>query len=117
LLELQYILGRPVQPEPAVEAETEAAASDLHRQLKEMATSLGKTSPAIIVRAGKYGSYTISDGWTGWTPAFWQERDQSKVVDPTGGGNAFLGGFAAGMILSGDDIRAGQRIDVVMLAS
>lgn len=32
-----------------------------------------------------------------WLPAYFEERDQHRVVDPTGGGNGFLGGLAVAM--------------------
>jgi sugar/nucleoside kinase (ribokinase family) len=43
----------------------------------------------LVVRAGKDGCYIHPNKWF---PAYHQEGQQ--VVDPTGGGNAFLGGFA-----------------------
>ena len=76
--------------------------------------------PILIVRAGSLGSYTISndsylttksDG-SGTeefhTPAYWRKGEQGSVIDPTGGGNAFMGGLCAGMIASGGDIREGE---------
>ncbi|KAI9714237.1 MAG: hydrolase 76 protein [Chrysothrix sp. TS-e1954] len=55
---------------------------------------------SIVVRVGKEGcfSYSEKDGIQ-WTTAYHQ--DSSKVVDPTGGGNAFLGGFAMGFLAEG----------------
>jgi len=47
---------------------------------------------AVIVRAGKEGCYVAGGTENSWIPAYHQ-RDE-KVVDPTGGGNAFLGGLA-----------------------
>jgi sugar/nucleoside kinase (ribokinase family) len=41
------------------------------------------------------------------TPYF-TERDQGKVEDPTGGGNGFLGGLCAGLLISGGDMRIGM---------
>src|SRR5207237_9583635 len=43
----------------------------------------------LVVRAGKEGCYIHPSKWL---PAYLQ--DNRQVVDPTGGGNAFLGGFA-----------------------
>lgn len=38
-----------------------------------------------------------ASGFT-WSPAFYaQVSDISRVVDPTGAGNAFIGGFATGL--------------------
>lgn len=49
---------------------------------------------SIVVRSGKEGCYAV-DGRSRqrlWLPAY--QQDQGKVVDPTGGGNTFLGGMA-----------------------
>ncbi|KAI9824405.1 MAG: hypothetical protein M1832_001940 [Thelocarpon impressellum] len=51
---------------------------------------------AVVVRAGKSGCYTATREMSRWLPAFHQ--DPFKVVDPTGGGNAFLGGLAVGLV-------------------
>ena len=58
---------------------------------------------AVVVRAGGKGCYVAvlsrDIGVIGrWLPAYHQ--DASKVADPTGGGNGFLGGFAVGLIRS-----------------
>lgn len=47
---------------------------------------------AIIVRAGKEGCYVVDAAESHWIPAY--HESNQKVVDPTGGGNAFLGGLA-----------------------
>lgn len=47
---------------------------------------------AIVVRSGKDGCYVATNTESAWLPAYHQ--DASKVVDPTGGGNTFLGGFS-----------------------
>ncbi|PNS16820.1 hypothetical protein CAC42_4784 [Sphaceloma murrayae] len=39
-----------------------------------------------------------------WLPPY--HTDQRKVVDPTGGGNGFLGGFAVGLVRTGDIVQA-----------
>lgn len=54
------------------------------------------------------GSYTLSTSWTGWVPAYWQKEEQDMVVDPTGGGNGFMGGLCAGLLVSGGDMRVGE---------
>ncbi|KIY49576.1 Ribokinase-like protein [Fistulina hepatica ATCC 64428] len=60
---------------------------------------------AVVIRAGEHGSYTLSKDHEGqWIDAFWQ--DQTKVVDVTGAGNAFLGGLAAGLLLTNGDVYA-----------
>ncbi|CRG89714.1 putative protein C16C9,01c [Talaromyces islandicus] len=72
----------------------------------------------LVIRAGKDGSYAYSLGRKGiWLPAYHETRaDQtSKVIDPTGAGNSFLGALAQGMISEG---RQGhQLLDVTLAAS
>lgn len=48
---------------------------------------------SAVIRAGKAGCFITTRSESGgiWLPAY--HEDQSKVVDPTGGGNGFLGGF------------------------
>lgn len=39
----------------------------------------------------------IDPGLDRWIPAYWTKENAAKVVDPTGGGNTFLGGLGAGL--------------------
>ncbi|KAJ4289167.1 hypothetical protein N0V90_011509 [Kalmusia sp. IMI 367209] len=50
----------------------------------------------IVVRAGKDGCLVARPGLRKWLPAYHQLAE--KVVDPTGGGNGFLGGFTVGLV-------------------
>ncbi|KAL2352591.1 MAK32-like protein [Cryomyces antarcticus] len=53
---------------------------------------------AMVVRAGKDGCYIASNTeMKRWLPAV-HPPSSKKVVDPTGGGNGFLGGFAVGLV-------------------
>ena len=89
LLELQKLLG--LYPEESSDAAVKAVHTFVER--------LPRTSDcAIIVRAGPLGSYTYTTEWKGWVPAFWTEQD--RVVDVTGGGNAWIGGLCAGLLLT-----------------
>ncbi|KAF2435575.1 Ribokinase-like protein [Tothia fuscella] len=57
-----------------------------------LSTGIGRDgSGAIAVRAGKDGCYAATRESTRWVPAYHQSSE--KVVDPTGGGNGFLGGL------------------------
>lgn len=49
----------------------------------------------IVIRCGKEGAYTVNEAGGFWTPPY--HTDQARVVDPTGGGNGFLGGLALGL--------------------
>lgn len=56
-------------------------------------------SGVIVVRAGRDGCYVANrHGLSRWYPAFHQGSD--RVRDPTGGGNAFMGGLAVGLARS-----------------
>jgi sugar/nucleoside kinase (ribokinase family) len=50
----------------------------------------------IVVRAGKDGCLVARQAVRRWLPAYHQSVE--KVVDPTGGGNGFLGGLAMGLV-------------------
>ena len=102
LLETQALLGLPSTEEDSI-AELVRATTSLTRELH----SSHRAAPAIIVRAGKLGAYTISDNWEGHTPAFWTEKEQDHVVDATGGGNAYMGGLCAGLVLTLGDYQEG----------
>ncbi|KAF1912995.1 Ribokinase-like protein [Ampelomyces quisqualis] len=53
----------------------------------------------MIVRCGKDGCLVMSKKSRKWMPAYHQSAE--PVVDPTGGGNGFLGGLAMGLIRGG----------------
>ncbi|KAG6812651.1 hypothetical protein H0H92_001601 [Tricholoma furcatifolium] len=61
----------------------------------------------VIIRSGALGSYVKSLNDNGmWVSAFWTADDHERVIDVTGAGNSFLGGLAAGLLLTGDVARA-----------
>jgi sugar/nucleoside kinase (ribokinase family) len=73
------------------------------RALELLKSGIGEGGKgAVVVRAGKDGCYgaILENGNPRdfWLPPFHQ--DSRKVVDPTGGGNGFLGGFAIGFVRS-----------------
>ena len=51
---------------------------------------------AVVVRAGKEGCLVAVSDQKNWFPA--ALTDLRKIVDPTGAGNGFLGGFAVGFV-------------------
>jgi sugar/nucleoside kinase (ribokinase family) len=51
-----------------------------------------------VFRCGKHGCLVASRSMMKWLPAYHQSSE--RVVDPTGGGNAFCGGFCAGWVQS-----------------
>lgn len=62
----------------------------------------------IIIRAAENGCLVLSRDSTDvvWLPAYYGASEQDKIVDPTGAGNAFLGGLAQGWLETGDWTRA-----------
>lgn len=61
-----------------------------------------KGEGAVVVRCGKEGCYVATSRVRRWLPAY--HHDASKVIDPTGGGNGFLGGFAVGLVRTDFDV-------------
>ncbi|KAK2459840.1 hypothetical protein APHAL10511_008161 [Amanita phalloides] len=69
--------------------------------------NIGGGSGWVIIRSGAMGAYVKSQRSNGvWIDAFWTPNDGSKVRDETGAGNTFLGGLAAGFILTGNMVEA-----------
>lgn len=58
---------------------------------------------ALVIRAGKDGSYSYTKTQRIWLPAYHRPRASgpSPVKDPTGAGNSFLGAMAQGMVSTG----------------
>nr|XP_019048574.1 hypothetical protein I302_02346 [Kwoniella bestiolae CBS 10118]OCF27504.1 hypothetical protein I302_02346 [Kwoniella bestiolae CBS 10118] len=102
LLELQSILDIPSSSHPT-KGDAEEAVTSFHALLAGRYTHEG--IPSAIVRCGELGSYTYSSQWVGWVPAYYTNDQQDKVVDPTGGGNSFLGGLVAGLLISEGDMK------------
>jgi sugar/nucleoside kinase (ribokinase family) len=74
------------------------SAGDVDFEAVRSASSDLKGSAAVVVRAGKAGCYVSSYGIEKWYPSFFNEDNGRSVVDPTGGGNSFLGGFGVGLV-------------------
>jgi len=58
----------------------------------------------VAFRCGKHGCVVATKSTCEWFPAFHESPE--KVVDPTGGGNAFCGGFCAGWTQSREIVTA-----------
>lgn len=56
---------------------------------------------ALIIRAGAQGCYVTTNKYHRWMPAY-HGSSSAKVIDPTGGGNTFLGGFGVGLLEEND---------------
>ena len=55
-----------------------------------------KNGVVVVVRCGERGCYVASKDQARMIPAYYSSG--TKVVDPTGAGNAFLGGFGVGLL-------------------
>ncbi|KAG6855060.1 hypothetical protein C0991_005989 [Blastosporella zonata] len=61
----------------------------------------------VIIRSGELGAYVKSLSSKGqWIQAFWTAENSERIVDVTGAGNSFLGGLAAGLLLTEDVVQA-----------
>jgi hypothetical protein len=82
----------------------------MRRQCAELISrGFGKKPSAVVVRCGKDGAFIMAEGHYCSMPPYYTDQNNSqvdehgeklkpKVVDPTGGGNAFLGGFCVGVL-------------------
>lgn len=62
-----------------------------------LASGVGKDGHgAVVVRAGKDGCYVATRDKDSWIPPYHESAE--SVIDPTGGGNGFLGGLAVGLV-------------------
>ncbi|KAJ3077952.1 hypothetical protein HDU99_000859, partial [Rhizoclosmatium hyalinum] len=80
---------------------------DLHALQERSIPLVSKTNNgAFVIRAGARGCIVLRQGETKgvMVPAYWSAEKSDNVVDVTGAGNAFLGGFMVGLKESGGDI-------------
>lgn len=83
--------------------------SNIERCADRILTSgIGPNSTGfIVVRCGEHGSMAQSlQGFRRWYPPY--HTSSSRVIDATGAGNSFLGGFTVGMMKSHGDITEGM---------
>lgn len=75
----------------------------LEAYAEEFSSTTGPSGNGIvIIRAGEHGSLTSRTGVKPvWLPSFYK-KGSYQIVDPTGAGNTFLGGFIAGWNRSKD---------------
>ncbi|BEI82640.1 hypothetical protein CcaverHIS002_0305080 [Cutaneotrichosporon cavernicola] len=66
---------------------------------------LGLGVPVVAVRCGASGACIGTVEGLRWVPSFF-EGEQHRVRDVTGAGNAFIGGYIAGLRLTGDPYTA-----------
>jgi sugar/nucleoside kinase (ribokinase family) len=103
-IELALIFGNP-SPEIVDRATLERYVS----RFLESGVGLSNTG-AVVLRAGEEGCLVASSTQPAkWLPSFYSlvgDTNTSKVVDPTGAGNAFLGAFAIGYLETRDLVHA-----------
>lgn len=79
-----------------------------HDELQMLCRRLGV--PTVIVTLGKKGAFISRDSGFEFVPAL----EGLKVVDTTGAGDAFVGGFSAGLVrFQGDILRAARYGTIV----
>ena len=74
-------------------------ATEFLKHEAELGNSMQEDTAIICIRSGKLGSFvkpTSSSGF--WVPAYHTDATAARVEDPTGGGNSWLGAFAALMV-------------------
>ena len=94
---------------PASSSTSATAKTTIEQQANHLLTQALTQNPdlSIIVRAGAEGCYIATATDSRWLPAYHQ--DPSKIIDPTGAGNGFLGGFAVGLVRSDKDVVEAAR--------
>ena len=84
-----------------VRVEKDEASNEWAERMKEQCDELlgkgfGDKGGVVVVRCGEYGCYIASRDGSKSLPAY--HSSSTKVIDPTGAGNAFLGGFGIGLL-------------------
>ncbi|KAI1142861.1 Ribokinase-like protein [Hypoxylon sp. FL0543] len=103
-LELGYLVDGKLAKDP----EFSKSAVELSAR-KFLDSGVGNGKPGIVViRCGEHGVLTMSSLGAEWLPPYY-DRLCSKVVDPTGVGNAFLGGFTVSLLETHDPREASIR--------
>ncbi|KAL8653380.1 MAG: hypothetical protein Q9210_002130 [Variospora velana] len=64
----------------------------------------------LVIRLGGKGCFVAQADYHLRLPAYYDELTANQVVDPTGGGNTFLGGFCIGLLEAGESNR-GERFE------
>jgi sugar/nucleoside kinase (ribokinase family) len=101
-LELLGLCGKPAIPFD--KKLIEQCAQEIFEASNMSSKRTGTFPQAVVVRSGEHGCLVVSSEGGIWLPPYLM--DSEKVVDATGGGNTFLGGFTIALQESGDLIRA-----------
>lgn len=111
---LQDISSPSTVPPPSSSSSSPPSETDIRTKLtKRLAVGLAQQCPTsarpiVCIRSGKYGSAVLvpanvaassNECQVGWVEAYHTDKDASRVIDVTGAGNAWLGGFVASLVL------------------
>lgn len=106
-VELLGLFGETTAPEAPSPSLDKGVVESCAGKLLDAMTAAGPLSRhprTVLVRAAEHGSFLASAHRSLWLPPV--HADAGKVVDATGGGNAFLGAFAVALERSGDAVEA-----------
>jgi sugar/nucleoside kinase (ribokinase family) len=82
----------------------------LNKFYSEASLAKIENMPIICIRSGALGALVaISQEKTTWVGAYHTSQQAGKVVDVTGAGNAFLGGFTAGLAMCSEKKPASSK--------
>ena len=74
--------------------------------------------PVVCIRSGALGALVgVNKEQTAWVEAYHRPADVDRVIDVTGAGNAWLGGFTAGLALRGQGGVVGWTLEDVTHAA
>ncbi|KAI0842961.1 Ribokinase-like protein [Hypoxylon sp. FL0890] len=94
-------LGSLVDGKPTKNPEFSKSAIELSAR-KFLDFAVGhKKQGLVVIRCGEHGVLTMSNLGAEWVPPYY-DQPCSKVIDPTGAGNAFLGGFTVSLLETND---------------
>ncbi|PWN34368.1 Ribokinase-like protein [Meira miltonrushii] len=100
--EAASLLGVKLSKEVSMSS-IEDLATQLYHRIRDDQDSDGSV-PIICIRAGALGSLVcLQNADLHWIPAFHTNDQVDKIVDVTGAGNAYLGGFTVGLALTGPE--------------
>lgn len=103
----------------------ERMAREWHSRIRQKGTHV----PLICLRSGSLGTLVLSNSPStdtqiphmSWTAAYHSNLEAHKIVDVTGAGNAWLGGFTAGLSVAVDhhglDIRSPWTLKDIITAA
>ncbi|KAM3076061.1 hypothetical protein ACMFMG_006423 [Clarireedia jacksonii] len=102
-IELGKFCGEKLDEGKFTKERVESLAGRVKADVEMRGNGNGRDNTMIVIRCGEEGCCVWSRKEERWMWIEALHKDDSKVVDATGAGNAFLGGFAVGWKGSGGD--------------